>query len=303
VNSKPRTQNYESTVAIIGAGRLGTALGLALNKIGYEITAVVSKRVGHAKESAKLIGSTVQPLSSKQLSQLPVSDIVFIATPDGDIEKVANELALKFSTSDEPEYIFHTSGALSSEVLRVLRNGKIAVGSFHPLISVSDSVIGAESLGKAYYCIEGDNKAVKLGKKIAGDLGGESFSIKTKDKAFYHASAVVACGHLVALFDIAVEMLRDCGLNSDEARKALLPLVESTVENLYVSEPAKALTGTFARADVITVRKHLEVFERKKLDAALAAYILLGKHSLELARQNGKDEKALKEIEKLLSGK
>jgi len=287
------------TVSIIGAGRLGTALGIALNKLGYKITAVVSRKLQHAKQSAKLIGETL-PLTSKHLSKIPQSEIIFIATPDDAIEEVASELTKTFSYN-KPDFAFHTSGALSSEVLSVLRDKKISVGSIHPLISVSDSMIGAESLSKAFYCIEGERSAVKLGKKIVRDLGARSFSPRTKDKALYHASAVVACGHLVALFDIAVEMLTKCGLDSDSARNALLPLVESTVENLSVSEPAKALTGTFARADVTTVKKHLEAFERKKLEEALKVYVELGKRSLELARQNGKDERTLNEIKKLLN--
>jgi predicted short-subunit dehydrogenase-like oxidoreductase (DUF2520 family) len=131
-------------------------------------------------------------------------------------------------------------------------------------------------------------------------LGGQSFSIKTKDKVLYHASAVVACGHFVALFDIAIEMLTRCGLSSKEARQSLLPLVQSTVENLFISEPSKALTGTFSRADFTTTEKHLEAIKSSKLDEALKAYILLGLRSLELARQNGKDQKALNKIKELL---
>ena len=63
-----------------------------------------------------------------------------------------------------------------------------------------------------------------------------------------------------------------------------MPLLESTVANLSVSEPAKALTGTFARGDLVTVRRHLQALANNKgLGEALTAYKLLGRRSLELA--------------------
>lgn len=292
--------NQTQNVIIIGAGRLGTALGIALNKKKYKVVACVSRDVSHAKKSAKLISPKTIPLSSASLSNLPPSDIIFITTPDDVIEQMAEQLALNVSKTNKPKYVFHTSGALSSTALLSLKKLNIAVGSLHPLISVSDPKIGAKNLFKAYFCIEGERKAVSFAKKIVKELGGKSFSIKTEDKVLYHASAVVACGHFVALFDIAVEMLMKCGLDSDESRKSLLPLVQSTVENLYANEPSKALTGTFARADISTTKKHLAAIESSTFDEALKVYSLLGLRSLKLARQNGKDESALNEIKKLL---
>jgi predicted short-subunit dehydrogenase-like oxidoreductase (DUF2520 family) len=289
-----------NSLNIIGAGRLGTALGIALSKKGYGVISCVSRDRKKAKQAARLINSNAVSLSSRQLSLIPKAEIVFVTTPDDVIEQVAEQLCEVYSAANKPSYVFHTSGTLSSEVLKSLKQHKIALGSLHPLISISDSISGSEMLSKAFYCIEGDKKAVALAKKIVNDLGGKSFSIETKDKALYHASAVMACGHLVALFDLSVEMLIRCGLSLEEARESLLPLVQSTVDNLNISEPKKALTGTFARADLTTVKKHLAAFKGSNLDEAMKVYILLGLRSLELARQNGKDEKTINQIKQLL---
>ena len=288
------------SVNIIGAGRLGTALGIALNKKGYDVISCVSRDRKKAEQSARLIGKNVLSFSSKQISLIPNADVVFITTPDDVIEQVANQLSEIYPTANKPNYVFHTSGALSSGGLKSLKQQRISVGSIHPLVSISDSLSGSGMLGKGYYCIEGDKKAVALAKKIVDDLGGKSFSIETKDKALYHAAAVMACGHFVALFDLSVEMLTHCGLNSSEARQSLLPLIQSTVDNLSVSEPSKALTGTFARADLITVEKHIAALRNSNLNDAMKAYILLGLHSLELAEQNGKDKRVIVQIKKLL---
>jgi len=176
----------------------------------------------------------------------------------------------------------HTSGALSSEVLSPLRAKGASTGSVHPLISVSDPQV---SIKGAFWSVEGDPSAVRVAKKLVRDLGGESFSIKSADKPLYHAAAVMTSGHVTALFDVALEMLVDCGLTRETARRILQPLLASTVHNLETRDPAQALTGTFSRGDVETVKRHLAALKQHKLADALELYCRLGKRSLKVTRK------------------
>jgi predicted short-subunit dehydrogenase-like oxidoreductase (DUF2520 family) len=122
----------------------------------------------------------------------------------------------------------------------------------------------------------------------------------TDRKALYHAAAVTSSGHVTALVDLAVEMLQKSGLNKRQARQILNPLLESTVQNLKNSDAADALTGTFARGDTATVKRHLEAISSVRLDEAMAAYQLLGGRSLKLAQAKGLDKNRVKKIRKLL---
>ncbi len=155
---------------------------------------------------------------------------------------------------------------------------------------------GAKNFGSAFFCVEGNAAAVAVARRLVRALGAQSFSISAEDKALYHAAAVMASGHMTALFDIAMEMLARCGLTKSRARKVLLPLLQSTLENLYTTDPAHALTGTFARADTATVRRHLAALHSGALPEALAAYQLLGRRSLRLAKEAGARPDALEEI-------
>lgn len=128
---------------------------------------------------------------------------------------------------------------------------------------------------------------MKIGETIATDLGGRPFSIDTKFKTLYHAAAVTACGHLVALFDSAVEMMTKCGLSPEQAKDILMPLVMSTVQNLSEQSTSAALTGTFARADIETFTRHLTALNENVSDDLLETYLLLGERSLELAAKQG----------------
>ncbi|HEX8772406.1 MAG TPA: Rossmann-like and DUF2520 domain-containing protein [Pyrinomonadaceae bacterium] len=303
-NLKPSSFNQRKpTISIIGAGRLGTALALALTGRGYRVEAVMARRLAHARRAAAQIAAHTRALSATQADSLPPSDLLFITTPDDQIAHTAAHLAAsheKRGAQAEGRAALHCSGALSSDVLSPLEGVGYQTGSMHPLISVSDPLQGAERLRGGFYAIEGTRSAVRVARGVVRDLGGESFSVNSRDKALYHAAALMASGHMVALLDIAVEMLKDCGLTEKRAQSVLLPLMESTLANLSARDTAHALTGTFARADAATMRRHVDALGGANIEDALEVYRLLGRRSLRLAEKLGVDGEALKKIGRLL---
>ena len=292
------------SVSIIGAGRLGTALGIALRRAGYQIDIVVGKHARTARRAAKLIGGTALGLSETELfadAASLKSALIIISTPDDVIEQVANRLEAALRPGERKHLpkrrvALHTSGALASEILSPLRRAGFAVASFHPLVSISDSQKGADYLAGSFFALEGDAPAVRQGRQMALDLGSQSFVIQPRMKPLYHAAALMASPNTTALFDVALEMLTRCGVGRTRARQILLPLVKSTLENLETHTPEHALTGTFKRGDIATVRKHLAAIKSQDLDDGLAAYVLLGRRSLKLSAVANRDE-----IESLLT--
>jgi predicted short-subunit dehydrogenase-like oxidoreductase (DUF2520 family) len=267
-------------VSIIGAGRLGTTLALALAKQGYSTRSLVARRLQSARKAAVILDGNAEAFAANQIHLLPKADLFLISVPDDQIASVA--LKLSRAKLEGKFTALHTSGALSSEVLSPLRAKGASTGSVHPLISVSDPQV---SIKGAFWSVEGDPSAVRVAKKLVRDLGGESFSIKSADKPLYHAAAVMTSGHVTALFDVALEMLVDCGLTRETARRILQPLLASAVHNLETRDPAQALTGTFSRGDVETVKRHLAALKQHKLADALELYCRLGKRSLKVTRK------------------
>ena len=281
-------RKQKPAVSIIGAGRLGTALAVALASREYPLRSLVARHARSARRAAGFLGQDVQILASKQLRTLRPADVFLITTPDDQIAGVAEELSVVFSKG----IALHTSGALSAEILSPLREKGWQTGSIHPLISVSARTDGA--LPGAFWSVEGDNTALRVAKSIVRDLGGKSFSIRSEDKPLYHAAAVMASGNVVALFDVALEMLTSCGLTRKTAQSILLPLIASTVHNLQTKDPKQALTGTFARGDVETVKRHLAAL--KDNEDALELYRLLGKRSLKLTKKHPQITQILKSV-------
>lgn len=276
-------------VSIIGAGRLGTALAVALAHQGYSIQSLVARRIQRARKAATLLEEGPQVLAAKQLLSVRPADLFLITVPDDQIAHVAAEL----SRVEFDAIALHTSGALASDVLAPLHKRGWQTGSIHPLISVSDS--GA-TLAGAFWSVEGDRSALHIGKTIVRDLDGQSFSIRSEDKPLYHAAAVMVSGNVVALFDVALEMLMHCGLSRKTARSILTPLIASTVRSLESKDTAQALTGTFSRGDVETVKRHLAALKSKKLSDALELYRLLGQRSLKLSGKHPQITQILKSV-------
>lgn len=286
-------------ISIIGVGRLGGALALALAKKGYSVENIIARRRETAERIARDINPKPQILTSNEPEKLARSEIIFITTQDSEIESVAENLAENLSNKP---FVFHASGSLSSQVLRSLSAVGCKVGSIHPLVSVSDSFLGADRFKDVFFCLEGEPQAVALAEKIVGDLQGKFFTVETKFKTLYHASAVTASGHVTALISIAVEMLAACGLSNEKAQEILLPLVKSTIENLEKQTPSQALTGTFARADVETMKKHLAAIRETVAPELLEVYLQLGLRSAHLAERQGADAENLALMKRILAG-
>lgn len=284
-------------VAIIGIGRVGGALALALSDKGYQISQLVTRNREKAEKIAELIDPHPRIISADDLEDIS-ADVIFITTPDSEISGVADKLS---ENLDHLPVVFHTSGSLSSRVLKVLSDSGCEVGSIHPLASISHPQLGAKRFKDAYFCVEGDSEAVIVGRQLVEDLEGKPFSIETKYKTLYHASAITACGHFVALVSAAVEMLSKCGLSEEKAQEILLPLIVSTVQNLSVQTPAEAITGTFARADVSGMQNHLQTLRTNSTGELLDIYKILGLRSLQLAEKQGANKERLEQMKEILA--
>ena len=272
---------------------------MALTASGHMINLVVTRNGRSARRAAMLLKTKGLALGPQELHEIPLrhrtaiqqSDVVLITTPDDAIPRVANQLAklleLRPRASSvplrRPLLALHTSGALTSEVLNPVRERGVAIGSMHPLISIGSQTSRPPTFSDIHFSLEGDAAAVRVGKQLVRDLGGDSFVIDARTKPLYHAAALMASPNLTALVDIAIEMMTHCGISSSRARQILLPLIESTVQNLAREEPRLALTGTFKRGDVDTVRVHLAAIASERLTDALRAYATLGKRSLTMS--------------------
>jgi predicted short-subunit dehydrogenase-like oxidoreductase (DUF2520 family) len=244
-------------LSIIGAGRVGRALGRRLQELGWKIGAVVSRSEGSARRAVRFIGAgKAQTTLSRDIL---ASRVILISTPDDVVSKVAGELARIGAEELRGKIVLHTSGALNSDVLRVLRQCGASTGSMHPLQSFSGVAIPPLE-GKAF-AIEGDAAAVRCARQIVRALGGLPVQIAGGSKALYHAAAAFAAGHVLAIEETSARLLMLTGMKRGEAVRALLQLTRQVLENFERLGARAAWTGPLARGDHGVVAAHLSAMQ------------------------------------------
>lgn len=240
------------SLAIVGAGRVGRALGRRLGELRWHIGAVVAQSEATARRAVRFIGAGRAYASITR--QVLAARVILIATPDAAIEGAAKELARVGGEELRGKVVLHTSGALDAGALGALRNCGAAVGSMHPLQSFSG--VGVPPLEGKLFAIEGDVTAVRVARQMVRALGGYSVQVESAKKPLYHAAAAMAASHTLAVLEAATLMLMSTGMKRRGATRALLPLTRQVLENFERLGPRTAWTGPLARGDYGVVASH-----------------------------------------------
>lgn len=213
-----------TSIRIIGPGRAGTSLQRALQIAGATLSPMLGRDddLRHAGEAV---------------------DAVLIAVPDAAVVGV--------SAAIEPRddvVVAHVSGSLGLAPLeRHPRRGVL-----HPLVSLPDPQIGAERLSGAWFGVAAEGDPALL--ELVQTLRGRAIPVSEGHWARYHAAAVIASNHLVALLGQVERVAASVGAPLE----AYLDLSRGALENVTSLGPASALTGPVRRGDHATVRRHIE---------------------------------------------
>lgn len=221
-----------TSVRIIGAGRAGSALATALDRVGWRVVELLGRGDDVADAALGV-------------------DVLVVATPDSAIGPVAAHVRPVDTT-----VVVHLAGSLGLEALEP----HVKRGAVHPLVSIPAAQIGAERLlAGAWFAVAGDEIATRM----VDDLGGRWFHVGDEDRALYHAAAVIASNHLVALLGQVDRIARGIGVPFS----AYIDLARTTVDNVAELGPHDALTGPVARGDWATVARHLAALDPSEREA------------------------------------
>ena len=256
----------EKTLAIVGAGRVGRALGRRFRELSWKIGVVVTRSEASARRAVRFIGAGKQHAGLTR--HILLSQVILIATPDDAIPAVARELARMGGEELRGKVVLHTSGAQDSSALEALKEFGAATGSMHPLQTFSG--VGVPDLAGKVFAVEGDVVAVRAARQIARSLGGSPVQIAAGKKVLYHVAALLAAGHVLALVEAATQLLISLGMKRSEATRALLPLTRQVLDNFERVGPRAAWTGPLARGDYKIVESHLRALHDAREEVALA---------------------------------
>jgi predicted short-subunit dehydrogenase-like oxidoreductase (DUF2520 family) len=236
-------------IAVVGTGRAGTSFSLALRRVGHD----------------------VQLLSHDELTSMHRPDLILLCVPDDTLADVAARIAI----SDQ-YVVAHVAGSRTLDVLAPHRR----VGSMHPLMALPDGEDGANRLVGATYCVAGD----ELVRSVAVSLGGRIISLADSQRTVYHAAAVVASNHLVALMGQVRTLAESIGLTLED----FLPLANQSLRDVATLGPDAALTGPASRGDMATIDAHLAALPEHER----ATYVALANAAFELAEKRRSQTRA-----------
>jgi predicted short-subunit dehydrogenase-like oxidoreductase (DUF2520 family) len=266
-------------LGIVGAGAVGTALGVALSRAGWPITAVASRDAGRRERFSRLVGGT--RAFAEATAILDEVELIILAVPDDALAGLATSLRLYSGQA-----LVHTSGALGAEVLEPAMAAGTQIGSFHPLVAFADTERAVAALHGATVAVEGDDQLVALLAEMAETIGATAVRLAPGSKSAYHAAAVLAAGGFDALLDAIAELGRVAGLDEASSLAIYGPLIEQTLGNARALGIRGALTGPITRGDVGTLRAHLATLEAHA-PGVLALYRAAAEREIDLAAARG----------------
>jgi len=282
-------------LAVLGTGRLGSALAEALHRAGWPVAAVWNRSPQPARRLRSRLGvGRAYREAGRAAAAAPA---VFLTVADDAVLPLAEVLAAGNASKMEGKIVFHTSGVHTAEVLSPLDRVGARTGALHPLQTFADPTSSLKRFPGTRWAADGHAGALALARQVVGSLEGRLLEVPAEGRVLYHAAAVTASNYLVALAEVACRLMTASGVPETEALGALMPLMEGTLSNLRGREPARALTGPVARGDAATVARHLKAME----PGVARLYRALGRQCVVLAEQNGLDPRRVRALRKALS--
>lgn len=264
-------------VGFVGAGAAGGALARALAAAGVPVVAVTGKGPERAHTLAAAIPECAAVPTAQDVADR--ADLVVLAVPDRAIAEVCASVRWRADAA-----VVHCSGAHSLDVLEPARAAGALVGGCHPLQTLTGAPEDAARLAGSVFGIEAEEPLRGMLADLVERIGGRPVFLSARDKALYHASAVLISNYTVTLAATAAGLWEAFGVDRRDGLRALLPLLQGTVANLEQHGVPNALTGPIARGDAGTLERHLNALADYRPDL-LPLYRELGRHTVPLARE------------------
>ncbi|MGH8887459.1 MAG: Rossmann-like and DUF2520 domain-containing protein [Egibacteraceae bacterium] len=282
-------------VAIIGPGRVGTALALALPRPTYEVSAVAGRgQPALDAFTARLPETTVKPLARVAAD----ADLVLVCVPDDALAEVVRHVATAGGVRDPSRWV-HTSGGYGTEVLMPAQLAGAAVAACHPAMTFPDPDRGLQRLAGVSWAVTADSaRDLAWARALVADLRGSPVTVPGHVRARYQAGLAMGSNATAAVVTFARDLLLGAGIRDPNA--FLGPLATASAAGA-AERGASALTGPVRRGDAGMIRRHLDEL-RAVSPEAVEPYVALSRLALRYARRAGLDDEAAATVAAVLDG-
>lgn len=244
-------------VGVIGAGRVGTALGEALIAAGHQVVATTAiSAASRQRARDRLPGATILPADEVAAA----AELIVLSVPDDTLTGLVRGLA-RTGIWGPQHTVIHTSGRHGLKALEAARRAGARCIALHPAMTFTGHPVDVDRLEEATFTVTCTDEDLPYTEQLVDSLGGTLSRLEEAQRPLYHAALVLGSNHLATVLADAADLLRDSGI--ERPQDVLRPLVEAAVENT-LRDGDEAATGPVSRGDTRTVRAHLEVLERER---------------------------------------
>ncbi len=291
--------NHKDSIAILGLGKVGRAVGYLLRSAGYEIRAVAGRSPQRLREGVRFTGGEIFTDFTAAAS---LADCILITTSDDAIADLCQEIT-RGGAVRPGKKVIHMSGAGSLALLLSASQAGAQVACIHPLQSFATVEEAIKNIPGSTFGITAASPEIRTwSEQLVHDLQGTPFSVSDENKPLYHAAACLASNYLTTLMHSVETIYEALGMTPAEALKAFWPLVRGTLHNMETMGTVQALTGPISRGDAGTVAKHLATL-RERLPGLLPLYCEMGIQTVALGlKKNTLSPTKADIIKKLLQG-
>jgi predicted short-subunit dehydrogenase-like oxidoreductase (DUF2520 family) len=276
----PPTPRPRLTVGVVGVGRVGSALAVALSRAGHVVTAVSGVSDASRRRAAdRLPSAAVEPADDV----VRHAELVLLTVPDDALAQVVDGLA-GVGAFRPGQIVLHTSGRHGLDVLRPATNAGALALALHPAMTFAGGAEDVERLVGTSFGVTAPEEYRAVGEALVVEMGGEPVWVPEDLRVLYHAALAWGANYLTTLVTTAADLLSQAGAERPDL--LLAPLLGAALDNALRRGDA-ALTGPVSRGDAGTVAAHLDVL-RRNAPEVVPAYVALARLTADRALRDGR---------------
>ena len=264
---------------MVGAGRVGTALAVALRRAGHRIVAASAVSQASTDRVGRFLPGTpvLQPGDV-----VAAADLVLLTVPDDALSGLVRGLAAT-GVPLAGRMLAHASGRHGLAVLQPAADLGALPLALHPVMTFTGRPDDADRLAGISFGVTAPAVLRPAAEVLVMEMGGEPVFIAEADRGLYHAALAGAANHLVTQVVQAEDLLARAGVA--QPARMLGPLLSAALDNALRLGDA-ALTGPVARGDAETVAGHVDALSATAPEA-LPAYLALARLTATRALASG----------------
>lgn len=265
-------------VGVVGAGRVGSALGAALARAGHRVVATSGVSDASRERAVERLG--LIPIRPEDV--VAGADLVLLTVPDDVLPDLVSGL-VETGADLRGKLVAHTSGAYGLAVLNpAIKAGALPL-ALHPVMTFTGRDDDLRRLTGISYGVTAPDGLRPVAEALVIEMEGEPVWITDEDRPLYHAALAGAANHMVTLVAESSALLERIGV--EQPGRMLGPLLGAALENVLRLGIA-GLTGPVVRGDAGTVRRHVDALILAAPEAA-DAYVALARLTADRALAAG----------------